>query len=96
MKLKINIHAKYSNYSKDIQYQPSEAAIDMSDAWGVIVHTMEISFPETSRADIINGTVKILKAEKDHILGAAQSAATDIDRRINEMLAIEYKQEAAP
>jgi hypothetical protein len=93
MKVKVFVHAKYEkHYSNEtgkfingITYNawPIEC-----DSWGTLVHETEIDVPQVDENEVINGTVKIMRAEQRKIRAEAEAKFQNIEQQIQEMLCL--------
>jgi hypothetical protein len=94
MKVQVFIHAKYDVYEKKFVFNPM--AFDGTDYdCGALVGTAEVEFDPPPYDVLVNGTIKQYREEQKKILADAEVRRAAIERRINELLCIEYKPEVA-
>ena len=92
MKLKAYVHSSYDQYEKTFRF----CAFSCKDMPGyVFLEEVELDYEEPSHDAMINGTVAAYRAEQKRLRAEAEEKATQLERQIGEMLAIEDKREAA-
>lgn len=91
MKLPVLVFANKWDWSGDIFYSVHSRQDSCS---GVCIAETEIEIPDPNRADIINGTVKILRVRQQSIRADAELAVQKIEQEIGELLAIEDRSAA--
>lgn len=93
MKIPVVIHACWNNYEKRFDFDPW--GHDMSSVGYTPCAELSVEFEPPAYADLVAGTVKILKAEQDSIRAESQAKVTALQQRIDELLCIEHKPDAA-
>lgn len=96
--MKVKIYAYWQQYDWEDKPDLQFSAYDMSDVQSKScarspagVFELDLPIVESDRTDLVKHRVASLRAEQ----GTLQAQMTVIDRKINELLAIEYKAEAA-
>ena len=93
LKTKAFVYAEFDKYSKSVRYAVWPNA-SMSYAGNVIAET-EIEFDEPEFNDVINATVKVMKAEQVRIRAEAEAKVNNIEGQIQELLCLEDLSEVA-
>ena len=94
MKLKVFIHAQYSEYSKKYHFIPWQQDMSTQAHCGPMVGTHEFEFDEPPQEVLLKGTIEAYKQEQKAVMAEAERRHSEIQQRINDMLCIEYKPEA--
>lgn len=93
MKIPVVIHAVWDEYTKTFSFRAWPT--DMTSCGYIPCVNTEIEFDEPNHADLISGTIKVFKAEQEKIRAEATGKVTALQERIDDMLFIEHKVEAA-
>ena len=82
----------WGQYSWEDEPRPLLIHGEINECEGrVYAGSIEVEIPDLPRADLVAAQVAALRKEQ----GKHQAVITEIDRRINELLCIEYKQEVS-
>lgn len=92
MKVKGLIHAKYCEIEKKFDF--SLFGCDMSECGYLVVEEVEIDFTPPPDGVLTGKTVELWRAKQREVQAVADRQVADLDRRINEMLCLEYKPES--
>lgn len=92
-KMTVFVHLSNSQWGAGTEY--SLFNLDMTDYGYTLVATSEIEFEEPSRNDVVAGLVRGLRHEQQEIKAEAQSKVNRLQERIDSLLCLEYKEEAA-
>lgn len=95
MKLKLFIHAKYQEWSKEWEYAAWNS--DMSDhgSFGTVVAEVEVEFTPPPVATLVGGQVEAWRKEQERIRAEALHAVSAIQQKIDDIRCLEYKPEVA-
>lgn len=93
MKLTCYIHAKYDEYEKKYDFNLWSRDMSAYDSAGAFVGTHEFAFDAPPHKVLVNGTIAQYRKEQKKILAEAEAKRVELERRINELLCIEYKLE---
>ena len=91
MKLKCYIHAKYNDWEKKYAFDVWSRDMSKVEGFGAAVGTGEIDFDPPPHEVLVKGTVAEYRERQTKILGEAEAMRAELEKRINELLCLEYK-----
>lgn len=91
MKLKCYVHAKHNEFTKQYDFPVYCADMSKYDSFGPMVGTHEFDFEPPPYDVLVNGTVSTYRAMQKQILAEAEAKRAQLEKRINELLCLEYK-----
>lgn len=93
MKIKVYIHAPYNEYEKCYDFKAWGMDMSSQAGCGPLVDTQEIEFTPPPRDVLINGTILQYREQQRQIRAQGEKMINEIQRRIDDLLCIEYKPE---
>ena len=95
MKLTVYIHAEYNEWEKRHEFKVWSIDMSRTASCGPLVGTHEIDFDPPPNEVLVAGTIKEYRARQKEILAKSEMQRAELEQRINELLCLEYKPEAA-
>jgi hypothetical protein len=95
MKITCYIHAQYDEWEKKYEFRPWSIDMSNTPSVGPLVGTHEFDFDPPPDEVLVNGTIQQYRDEQKRILGDAQAQVNALDQKINDLLCLEHKAEAA-
>lgn len=92
MKLKLYVHASWSEIQKKWTFAAFNC--NMSSCGYTMLEQIEVDYDPPPDSVLIAGTINVFRAEQDRIRAESQSKVEALQRKIDDMLCIEYKPEA--
>lgn len=96
MKIKVYIHAQYSEYNKDYTFVPWQHDMSTQAHCGPLVGELEVEFTPPPMEVLITGAIEAYREQQKAVRAEAERMVNEIQHRINDLLCIEHKPESQP
>lgn len=95
MKIKVYIHAAYSEYDHEYHFQPWQHDMSSQAHCGPMVGTVEFDFDPPPKEVLLKGQIEAYREQQKQVRAEAERMCNEIQGRINDMLCLEHKTDTA-
>lgn len=95
MKIQGFIHAQWNEWDKEYHFQVWGHDMSSQESCGPLVETVVIEFTAPPREVLVNGTIEGYRKQQQKIRAEGERLVNELQQRINDLLCIENKSEAA-